>query len=475
MRKIFLFSFCLAIFALQTTSGAVKLKFRYVGGVPDKVEVAAPAVAYGINTHYLNPSQDKVLKLDIEEVTSTMIMVGRNRALFYLQPGKTYDITIDSTPGKEGISVDDPVAAAFLDLTKDWDPYTYDSGSDYNQYPLSTSGATMMKNFEELIERDKAVFDNIRMTDQMRDAILNEVEVYHLTSLAMALRQDWWRNGYNESKMYPDFIETWRKVYEKYPICNKYIKSSYLTDYAKQYCFWFALYLSGNPRSRDFNNRIDPYYRMIDDEPVREETLWRTIYIEAILNNPARETRVLPAINKFIETYPDNEYVGMMREFVESIENWQKDPKARLSPDMKIVEGYDQIETFDQAMARFAGKPVYIDFWFIACPHCIYEFDKSAPIKKFLKQNDMEILYLARESDQMDTAWRNAILEFGLTGNHIRMSDELMEDLGSRGYLPRGYPAYMIVDKDGKVVVKNAKRPSSGAELEKEIIEALGL
>lgn len=93
--------------------------------------------------------------------------------------------------------------------------------------------------------------------------------------------------------------------------------------------------------------------------------------------------------------------------------------------------------------------------------------------KEALKGRDVVFLYLANRSS--DASWKQIIKEYGCVGPqtvHYNLPAEQQEAV-ERILLNRGYPSYALFDKDGKLVTKDAPRPSEKDRLVQAIEELL--
>lgn len=80
------------------------------------------------------------------------------------------------------------------------------------------------------------------------------------------------------------------------------------------------------------------------------------------------------------------------------------------------------------------------------------------------------MLFISMDKDNADKQWQEMIKYYGLAGNHIRTTDNLRNDLMKIFWEGKGYtiPRYVIV-KDGKIVEKDALRPSDKQKLYDQI------
>jgi len=136
-----------------------------------------------------------------------------------------------------------------------------------------------------------------------------------------------------------------------------------------------------------------------------------------------------------------------------------------LASDIYILDKENPIESFDDLSNKLQGKPFYIDRWATWCTPCVEEFEYNAALHKFLKSNNIEIVYLNSDSNLEEEKWFEFIRDHNLKGNHLRMDSILKADLMNKGIFIPMIPQYMIVNQKGEVLTNKALRPSSGKEL----------
>jgi thiol-disulfide isomerase/thioredoxin len=128
---------------------------------------------------------------------------------------------------------------------------------------------------------------------------------------------------------------------------------------------------------------------------------------------------------------------------------------------------------------QFRKILVYLDFWGTWCGPCVAEITQhtQALKERFGDRKDIVFLYLAMDSDQDHQKWEQFIRLNTVTGFHLRKNNKAIEsiwvDLLHTENVPRTYPTYAIFDRLGQLVTAEAKRPSDGEALYKQLSDAL--
>ena len=125
--------------------------------------------------------------------------------------------------------------------------------------------------------------------------------------------------------------------------------------------------------------------------------------------------------------------------------------------------------SFENILNTYKGKVIYLDFWASWCRPCKNEMPHSTEMKKYFKGKDVVFVYISSDRDQK--AWENSVAQLKITGENYLVNAKVHGEYNSL-YDVKYIPRYILIDKDGKVVDANAKRPSS-PEIIKDIEELL--
>lgn len=117
-------------------------------------------------------------------------------------------------------------------------------------------------------------------------------------------------------------------------------------------------------------------------------------------------------------------------------------------------------------MDEFRGKYVYIDFWASWCVPCCREVPYLQKLEAGLDNDN--VVFLSISIDKTEAPWRKKMAELSMHGNQwIDTGNTFANALNVRGI-----PFFVIYDKEGRLYLYNAPRPSTGEKL-KSLLEGL--
>jgi thiol-disulfide isomerase/thioredoxin len=109
---------------------------------------------------------------------------------------------------------------------------------------------------------------------------------------------------------------------------------------------------------------------------------------------------------------------------------------------------------------QFKGKVVYIDFWASWCGPCRGQFPFSKKLHASMSKKELEkIVFLYISIDDNEEHWKKAIEQNALEGIHGLSKGGWSSEV-CKFFNISSIPRYMILNKSGKIVEQDAKRPS---------------
>lgn len=138
-------------------------------------------------------------------------------------------------------------------------------------------------------------------------------------------------------------------------------------------------------------------------------------------------------------------------------------------PESSGIVILDTKNTLVEQLKQFEGRLVYLDKWSTWCSPCIREFAFMKELQDFFIENDIVKLYLCIDRAGNEERWMENINSHSPEGYHVFLNTEELETykqgfgLSRRNYrsFGRGFPQFIIIGKNGEVLVERAFRPSN--------------
>jgi thiol-disulfide isomerase/thioredoxin len=237
--------------------------------------------------------------------------------------------------------------------------------------------------------------------------------------------------------------------------------SLYLLNYIMRYKGFFLK--EGTSKLPDrFNWFIDGLH--IADRHLRKEA--KEIFLSYFFSyyyNPAMFSQeLLDYYRKLKVEYPMSSYVDELRAIALEMEEAIKPlSDSERDPEVRILENYDQINTFDELVARFRNKVIYLDIWATWCGPCVEEMKNYGKVRRAQKENsDLVILYFSRDRVAQQKKWQKFIFTNKLVGFHLIPNEALVSDVWQR-IKWEAIPRYVLIDRKGQIVDANAPSPGN--------------
>lgn len=152
--------------------------------------------------------------------------------------------------------------------------------------------------------------------------------------------------------------------------------------------------------------------------------------------------------DQYTKHSPDKKYLGVLDKAWSKLMHLAP---GSLAPDFTLSD----LNGKKVSLHDFKGKIVYLDFWASWCGPCRAEIPYAKKLEEQFHGKD--VVFLCVSIDQNPDSWRKAITDNDIKGVHLIVTPDSNVP---HAYNIKGIPRYVIIDKEGKIVDKNAKRPS---------------
>lgn len=188
-------------------------------------------------------------------------------------------------------------------------------------------------------------------------------------------------------------------------------------------------------------------------------------YITQKLKNSTRDVQ-LTHLMAWLRKADDSIYRPVYKKYKATVRNKRfiKDVDAlrRDFAEPKNTTPVATLPSLKEIFNRYKGKVLYIDFWASWCIPCRGDFPIAEQLKKQLAGKDIVFLYLGGYHDSKKS-WQKARDELDIAGEHYFLDESQMKEAEEAFHI-NSIPHYVIVDKTGNIIEKNAERPQNAYE-----------
>lgn len=203
----------------------------------------------------------------------------------------------------------------------------------------------------------------------------------------------------------------------------------------------------------------------------------------ATVFKPMSDDDFVKIFNTYKSTFPKSPYIPVILTYL--AENHKIINQTTLKSEFGLYElvngnkqlvekefvGIDSIKTIQTLIKKyFGGSRVFVDYWATWCSPCVAEFRNEPRLHQFLKENNIQTLYVSIDNKRSMDNWKKTVERYQLTGYHYLVNQEVNANL-DRWFV--GIPRYMLFDSNGEVLNDNLLRPSKQEELFNQIRKLL--
>jgi thiol-disulfide isomerase/thioredoxin len=143
---------------------------------------------------------------------------------------------------------------------------------------------------------------------------------------------------------------------------------------------------------------------------------------------------------------------------------------------IKYLKNRNGINSTTQLFDKLKGRPIFLDLWAPWCDPCKEEFKYSDTLYRELKKRNIQLLYLSLNTRVAEPEWKAAIKQYHLKGIHTLANKDLENSVTKMIWgAPGGFsiPRYLLIGRNGKVLLNDALPPDHGKQLFMQIDSAL--
>ncbi len=454
MKKLYLL--ILPFLPLLTTAQTIKITGTAPGAEGKKIEVITSSdLVTGLEKSVAQAIVDSTasftLSLNTDKIFPAYLAIEFHRGELFIEPGKSYTLTIAPLNYNETQEVNPFVESQSLEITikgnepDDLNALIQAFNKEYNVFVL--------ENFNYLYqEKDKARLDtfNVRIAREFHDV----QKTYFVDYIRYKLGS----------------LEQVANVMGKTPMVKKYFSDSPILynniEYMDFFDEFFSKYITTISRPLKFLN-----YQVMLNGPNSYPALMKALEADTLLRKT--QLRELVLLRNLMEMYDDPLYKQ------ESIQK----TLAAIAKDSKFGDNKVIAENLIKTLTRLRygsvapgftlqdrnrklvslsdlkGKPVLLGFWTTFCQPCLSEMEFLKPlVDKYHERMTFVSISADKEFVKM-IFFLNLKKDFNWTFLHVGNEVGLLRD-----YEVRSYPLFVLIDSQGRIVQYPADLPDSGLE-----------
>lgn len=402
----------------------------------------------------------------------------------FVEPGQSVKVNIAVDGKKQTLTSDGPNAAGIVLFNKLNHSFYQSKARGYSKKDSTMAGMNALINRD--IQRELQPFDSLLALKQVSPAFYRcakrDISYYYASVKGAITLMDYVATTYDvknpgyHATMHKDIEAAWADVYKEFPMNEAAAGSPDFYYYANDYVMWYQLYYTHKKAGQNIEQLYTPenhYDKMYEGFNTSFDGKLKEYLLAMYLNDELIQKQYQPQLVRLYERYkadyPASHYTAYLAPAVNDIKTYLAKAMENFKPNQKLLAS-SNINSLDDLVGNFKGKTVFIDMWATWCGPCKAEFEYNVGLEKYLADNKVEMLFISMDKDNADKQWQEMIKYYGLAGNHVRTTDNLRNDLMKIFWEGKGYtiPRYVIV-KDGKIVEKDALRPSDKQKLYDQI------
>lgn len=415
-----------------------------------------------------------------------------------VEPGKSYSIISRGKPEKDWENHYTPDIYSWDNKNTDsFIRYSIDNGQMYyNLIDNGTSGSlyhddwnllepeSLIDTLQSRISRMVSVFSDLQKENKIDPEFFRiaKINCQYLQAyrLAVTIHDTWQLDQFAivDSTIREKLYQVYPEIFELYPVEGVRLEQVFCFDkYVDEYLTFKADYKDGI--FKPVKRKGAAYLKILDGAgDVLSPQAYKNYALRNIMSATASlELKSAGNARKFLEENPDvkNTPSGQLLQdvLIPRVDDFSKLSDEKFKEGVFILDEDKPVRSFRALVDSLKGKPFLIDLWGTWCGPCRYQFRYNDKLKNYLKENGIQMVYIAFEYEVDREKWKNMIKAFNLSGYHFISTDEFKTDFEKYAGKISGYPTYLIVDYHGRIVENKACFPSGKEKLYNQINEKL--
>lgn len=389
--------------------------------------------------------KDKKINYVFDADSAMVYGLGKNKdsiKKFYFSPGEEIDLTIENNGDYAIKSNEDTLVTNHF---KKWNDLIEEVANNVG-HPVDEFDRKFTK-FNLYIPKIEMLMETVPENEQYKK-FFSKMSKAQLDMLYLSI----WITPIMVFPEFDDLPEFYKKIYQSDKYKNVPISEYYFGDFLANNYIDFALNYRYNLDDKETRDKMDSIlvyeFKNMGNKEITSELALKEII----------KTELYGEV--FYEKKKIYEPLLITDEQKKKLEEYIKEeiiPHAAgvTAPNFRFLDKDEREVTLND----FKGKPVYIDFWATWCPPCREEIPHLERIQDKYG-NDINIVSISVDKEK--DKWKNFIKNKPHNWSELYGGGELKEKNKAffDFYKISGIPRFVLIDKEGKLIMYDAYRPS---------------
>ncbi len=488
MKKIILLVLLFPL--LATAQNSAKISVRFAMSAADTCSIARQQTyisQYEPQTKAAIFDNACTLSVALDKPALAKFHYNAQWVWLYLEPGVEISLNVGMDTLYRAITFIGKTSAENLFLRDFFSQFHNDMDRDAVKQSILTNGIDAFENMLYTAHKKQLDFynnhpDKARFSESFRNFIENTIRyTYYASLLSYPIITASQSAQIPKVNALPDVM---LDGIDKKLCKDELLPCEAYRDFLTYYITYFTSKANGFVKFKDYNISMESKIQMAQQQLPPASLVW---YIADFLNNDC--DKVAPYTAKHIyemlkeKEGPAGVYTQVLKKKCEArirtkevVEKTKEEKPGTVVKTSKSSSDYPMLKDMEGnyfGLDDFKGKVVYIDFWASWCGPCRNEMPYSKKLHEMFDPKQLKnIVFLYISIDGTEEAWKSAVQQIGMEGK-LGISPGNWNSEITRYFQINSIPRYMLMDKKGKIVDMDAKRPSSGQLIYDDIVKLL--